>query len=296
MKTDARLTHAYEKALRLPIDSRSKLILFSDVHRGDNSLSDEFAHNQNIYYHALQYYYEQGYTYMELGDGDELWEHARFRHIRHAHSDVYWLLSQFHKEERFYMLYGNHNMMFRYPQQVRRNLYAYTDQYHEDEGELFPDIDVHESIVLEHAPTGKEILLVHGHQGDLMNDQLWLVSKLWMRYFWRYMHIIGFRNPASPAKNRHKRHKIERNFTKWIERHGVMLICGHTHRPKFPSDGGLPYFNDGCCVHPRGITGIEIVDDQIMLVDWRVRPGQEGALYIDRKIIRGPDPLEKHLI
>ncbi len=293
MRTDQRLTHAYKHAKRITFNDEDKFIMFSDVHRGDNSLSDEFAHNQNIYYHALQNYYDNGYTYIELGDGDELWEHARFHHIRHAHSDVYWLLSKFYEERRFHMIYGNHNMMFRFHSQVMKNLQSYDDEYHEDEGKLFPGIDVQESIVLVHEQTGQEVFLVHGHQGDLMNDQLWFVSKMWLRYFWRYMHIIGFRNPASPAKNRHKRHKIEKNFTKWIKRHKVMLVCGHTHRPKFPSDGDVPYFNDGCCVHPRGITGIEIAGGQIMLVDWRVRPHENGSLYIDKKIIRGPAPISK---
>ncbi len=54
-------------------------------------MSDEFAHNQNIYYHALEKYYEEGYEYYELGDGDELWEHADFRVIMSAHSDVFYV-------------------------------------------------------------------------------------------------------------------------------------------------------------------------------------------------------------
>ena len=118
----------------------------------------------------------------------------------------------------------------------------------------------------------------------------------WMRYFWRFMHIVGFRNPASPAKNRVKRHKIEKNFSDFIKRHGIILICGHTHRPRFPNPGEIPYFNDGCCVHPRGISGLEIVGGQIMLVDWRVRPDEKGSLYISRKVIRGPEALTAYAI
>jgi hypothetical protein len=74
MKTEQRLTRAYKKAKIEYFDNQSKYVFFSDVHRGDDSVSDEFARNQNIYLHALNYYYKEGYVYIEAGDGDELWE------------------------------------------------------------------------------------------------------------------------------------------------------------------------------------------------------------------------------
>ena len=96
MFTMQRLNSAYANAHRVPLSDKSKFILFSDVHRGDNSLSDEFAHNQNIYYFALQHYFNAGFTYIEVGDGDELWEHSKFDVIRYAHSDVFMLLRDFY--------------------------------------------------------------------------------------------------------------------------------------------------------------------------------------------------------
>jgi len=288
MKTEARLNEAYSKSKVIEFDDDSRFIFFSDVHRGDNSASDEFAHNQIIYFRALNYYFNKGYTYIEVGDGDEMWEHAKFNHIRSAHSDIYYLLSQIYKEDKFIMLYGNHNIFLEDPKYVKKNFYTFYDEYLETENDLFPGIEVLESIVLKHKKTGREIFVVHGHQGDLMNDQLWWLSMFLLRYFWRFMHVIGFKNPASPAKNVTKQHKIEKNFNKWIGKYRKILLCGHTHRPKFPGKGDLPYFNTGCCVHPRGISGLEIIDGNILMVDWRVRPDFNGTLYIDRKIIRGP--------
>ena len=87
---------------------------------------------------------------------------------------------------------------------------------------------------------------------------------LLMRYFWRFMHVVGFQNPASPAKNLYKRTKIEVKYRKWIEKYQKIIICGHTHRPKFSESDQLPYFNTGCCIHTKGITGIEIADGSIM--------------------------------
>ncbi len=128
-----------------------------------------------------------------------------------------------------------------------------------------------------------------------MNDQLWRLSLFWMRYFWRYMHIIGFHNPASPAKNMHKRHKIERRFVKWVKDTHHLLIIGHTHRPKFSRPDQIPYFNSGSCVRPRNITGIEILNGEIILIEWRIWPDDEGHLQVVRRIIRGPERLSDYV-
>ncbi len=295
MNTDKRLDEAYNNAKVIEFDDESRFIFFSDVHRGDNSFSDEFAHNQSTYYHALRRYYKKEYTYIELGDGDELWEHANFSHIRSAHSDIYYLLNKMYRAGRLFMLYGNHNSNLKDKRFVKENFFTYYDDYLECQSELFPGIIIYESIILKHKVTGQEIFLVHGHQGDLMNDQLEWISMILVRYFWRFMHVVGFRNPASPAKNVLKQHKIERNFNKWNEKKQIVMICGHTHRPKFAGKDDLPYFNTGCCVHPRGITGIEIIDGKIMMIDWRVRPDKNGVLYIYRKIIRGPVALVDYI-
>lgn len=287
MHTKRKLENALKNAKRIKIDKNTKIIMFSDMHRGDNSLSDEFAHNQTLYRYALEHYYREGYTYIELGDGDELWEHKHFRHIRYAHSDIFLLLKRFYDDNRFEMIYGNHNMEFKFHYLVRRHLYTYKDEFTDEVRPLFPGIEVKESIVLEHE-SGRDMLLVHGHQGDLTNDQLWLMNRFFMRYFWRFMHIVGFKNPASPAKNIHHRHTLEKRYSKWIASHDQMIIMGHTHRPKFSEPDELPYFNTGTCVHPRNITGMEICDNKIQLIEWKIGICDNGVLQVQRRVIRGP--------
>lgn len=291
MFTMRRLIKAYENAHRITFNSSSKFVFFSDVHRGDNSLSDEFAHNQNLYYFALQHYYRNGFTYIEVGDGDELWEQSSFEVIRYAHSDVFMLLRDFYSEDRFIMLYGNHNMDFKNPKYAQKNLFTFYDEYESFYNVLFPNIVAHEAVVLEDEASQGEIFVVHGHQGDFINDQLAPLFKFISRYFWRYFHIVGFKNPASPAKNAHKRHKIEINYSKFIKKYRKMLIVGHTHRPKYPRAHELPYFNTGCCVHPRNITGLEIENGHISFIEWRILPDEKGSLEIKRRVIQGPKPL-----
>lgn len=295
MNTSKLLSKAYKNAKRIKFNNNSKLVFFSDVHRGDNSLSDDFAHNQNIFYYALEDYYERGYTYIEVGDGDELWEHRKFKHLRLAHNDIYSLIKKYYDKNRFIMLYGNHNMHFKYDYFVRKNLDYYYDEYEEEKYEFLKDIKVREAIILEHEETGKEVFVIHGHQGDFINHHIWGFMMLVSRYIWRFLNIVGFRNPASPAKNRHKRHKIEKNFSKWIRKNKTMMIIGHTHRPKFPKENDVSYFNTGCCVHPRKVNGIEISNGKISLVDWRVRPDSNGLLSIGKRYVNGPKKIEKFM-
>ena len=292
MRTYHRLDTVFRDAFPVPFDDHSRFVFFSDVHRGDDSVSDEFGRNRHIYDHALDFYFNNGYTYVEVGDGDELWENSHYQYIRMAHASTFARLQKFYYAGRMYMLFGNHNMQLRSESYVRRNLYRTYDDFSDRYVDLFPGIIVHEALILKHRRTDQEIFVVHGHQGDFANDQMWRVSCLFMRSFWRFMHyVLGIRYAASPARSRLKRHKVEKTYNKWIDKHRIMLICGHTHRPKMPQPGELPYFNTGCCMHPRGISCLELVDGQISLVTWRVSSHEDGLMYIRRQVVQGPIPI-----
>lgn len=294
MFTSKRLFSAYQNAKVQAFDDTAKYIFFSDCHRGDDSASDEFTRNQNVLLHALEYYHREGYTYVEAGDGDDLWEYSDFKNIRLAHSDIFLAMKKYFDEDRLILLYGNHNIYLRSKSFVRKNYYQYYDEFTQDTHDLLSGITPYESLILRHMASGQEIFVVHGHQGDFMNDQLWRVSMCLMRFFWRYMHVVGFQNPASPAKNLYKRTKIEVKYKNWIKSHKKIIICGHTHRPKFSESNELPYFNTGCCIHTKGITGIEIDAGKIMLVNWRVKAEPDGNLKVERSIMRGPVPLQEY--
>ncbi len=293
MQTQKRLTEAYENAKIEYFDENSKYVFLSDCHRGDGSHSDEFTKNQNAFIYAMQYYYKKGFKYVEVGDGDELWEHSKAKHIKNAHYEVFEIIKRFHKDNRLIMMYGNHNIYLKYPEYVKKNYYTYYNSYTEETREFLRGLKPIEALILKNKKTKQEILIVHGHQGDFANDQIWFLTMLSLKYFWRYLHAFGVKNPASPVKNAHKRHKIERNFSKWINKNKKMVICGHTHRFKYPKEKELPYFNTGCCIYPTTITAIELEKGIIKIVRWKIKTDEEGNLVVDRKIIRGPDPVEK---
>ncbi|MDE6963488.1 MAG: serine/threonine protein phosphatase, partial [Lachnospiraceae bacterium] len=110
MSYDSRLSRAFQNAPVLPLNMRSRYVLISDCHRGSGNSNDNFLKNQNLYFTALKHYYECGFTYIELGDGDELWENRKMSQIIEIHNNVFWLLSLFFKAGRLYMMYGNHDM------------------------------------------------------------------------------------------------------------------------------------------------------------------------------------------
>ncbi len=293
MKTQQRLNQAYENARIEYMDDDSSYVFFSDCHRGNGSHQDEFTKNQNVFMYALDQYYADGFTFVEAGDGDELWEHRNFKDIKNAHYHVFESMKRFYDDGRLILIYGNHNNYLKKTKYVQDNLYTYYDDYRKKEYDFLKDVKPCEALVLKHRTSGQEILTVHGQQGDFANDQFWFFTMLSLKYFWRNLHAFGVKNPASPVKNVHKRHKIEKNFNKWIARNGMMLICGHTHRYKYPRRGELPYFNTGCCIYPTSITGIEITRGLIQLVRWRTSYNQQGLLQIKKEVMRGPEPIEK---
>lgn len=273
-----RVSRVFNSAKRISFDDSSRIILMSDCHRGDGSYADEFLKNENVYLSALNHYYNEGYTYIEIGDGDELWENKRLTDITKAHPDVFKLLRKFSLERRLHLIYGNHDM-------VKRDM-----KY---EGE---NIRFHEGLVLEYLDeeqqySKKKILLIHGHQVDFLNSSLWKIARFLVRYVWKPLELFGINNPTSPAQNQEKKEKIGRRLTDWVISENQMLIAGHNHRPMFPEIGEPLYFNDGSSVHPNFITGIEIFKGQITLVKWGIKVNEKGLLFVGKDIIAGPKKL-----
>ncbi len=291
MRTMERLSRAYRNAEVLEIDPTSKIIIFSDAHRGDGSISDEFSKNRHVFYAALQYYYDEDFTLIEAGDNEDLWEWPKFGHIAKSYPLTYEFIRRFHTHGRYLRLYGNHDFQTADPNYVRDNLHYVRSPYSGDREPCLEGVNVHEAILMRHRDTRQEILIVHGHQGDFANDQAWRWSMFTFRIFWKYAHALGIRSPSSPTRNSYKRHKVERNYVRWILRNGRALICGHTHRERFPRANDAPYFNSGSCVFPSYITGLEIVEDQISLVTWLVVPDVNGYTRVVRRVIAGPRPL-----
>jgi UDP-2,3-diacylglucosamine pyrophosphatase LpxH len=278
MSIGERLSQALASAHEVPFDDASKLIFFSDCHRGDNGWADDFAHNESLFLYALTYYFGQGFTYVEVGDGDELWENKHFADIRRAHSQVFWKMRDFYEAGRLYLIYGNHDRERSDPAVCRHTLGAsYYDVETGREERLFAGIMAHEALLLRHSETDYRILVAHGHQGDLVSDYCWRCGRFFVRHIWKHLQTFGLRDFTSPATRLSKQRRVDHAIAQWALAHNQAIICGHTHRARFPDVGDPPYFNTGSCVHPRSITGIEIAGGEIVLVRWWITAGMDGT-------------------
>ena len=270
MSTFSRLDRAFQNAPVLPLTSRSRYVLMSDCHRGMGNSSDNFLKNQHLYFAALERYYKQGFTYIELGDGDELWENRSMKNILDVHSNVFWLFRQFDQQNRLYLLYGNHDIVKR-----KKRLQP-----------LFSPLCFYEGIIL---TTGLlpgsiprvSLYLTPGHQASMLNSTLWPLSRFLVRYIWRPLENLGVLDPTSAAKNYHVKNNCEIRLSRWAEENFRILITGHTHRPILPAEPAR-YYNTGSCVHPRCITCIEIEQFSMTLVKWSMHDRADSTLYVDR--------------
>lgn len=279
-------------------DNNSKIVLISDVHRGDGGYADSLRQNRNIYKAALGFYYQNGYTLIELGDGDELWKNKDCLDIAYNYKDIFMILNKFFDKDRLYLVYGNHDIVKSNPEFIKKQ-----EKLFEEAGNgfgremiyLYSNINFYEGVILRYKPSNDDIVAFHGHQVDIINCDMWRLSRFLVRYVWRFMEgVAGFKAPTSPANNYDKGTKIDEVLEKLAKEEKKVLICGHTHNDIFPEPYEGLYFNDGCCVFPSSITCIELTNGEISLVKWQIEVGKKDVLYISKGIIGGPEKIQKY--
>ena len=269
-----RLDQILKSAPELPFDDSSKIILLSDAHRGDRGAHDEFAPNEDLFVHALSHYATAGFTYIELGDGDDLWQTPRFSDIEQAYPRVFALLHKFQQQQRLHLILGNHEVQGR--QYYRANKGEWT---------------VGEGLVLRHRETGQRLFAVHGHQIDFWCDQLSLLTQqlVWSaRWGPQQMRraagsfasqqrrtLINFATSVWARWYSGQQQKQAQQMIDWVKSRRQPTIVGHTHIPLFPNRDHAPCFNTGSCINPGYLTGIEIQDGVLRFVKWFTTGGQQ---------------------
>ncbi|MDD6038822.1 MAG: metallophosphoesterase family protein [bacterium] len=279
-----RLDRAFDDVPVLPLGQGKKYVLFSDCHRGNGTHNDNFLKNQHLYLAAMRYYLRTQYTYIELGDGDELWENRSMDQIEEVHGEAFELLSRFYRCGRLYMIYGNHDIVKKQASFSQKKCACFYCATRQCELPLFPGIVFYSGLILEHPITGNRYYLTHGHQASILNSLLWPLSRFLVRYVWKPLEQVGVLDPTSAAKNYRTKQRTERKLAEWAGERKRILITGHTHRPMV-SQERVNYMNTGSCVHPCFITCIEIENETITLVKWYMDAQSDGNLVVERRTL-----------
>jgi UDP-2,3-diacylglucosamine pyrophosphatase LpxH len=262
----------------LAIDiAKDKFIIFSDQHKGNRDSADDFAGNEFNYLKALEYYKQQNFSFINLGDSEELWKYKP-EQVLPANEKVFAREAAF-QPNKYFKTFGNHDLIWKNKLDVENHLKKY----------FTVPLPVYEGIILK-ANIGEQQLTIfctHGHQGDKMSDNnafsTWIVAHLWTP-IQRYLRI----NVNTPSKSFTLLNKHNQLMHQWSNRRkNMVLITGHTHSPVFASGkySNHPsnkierdaheklrpsYFNTGCCCFSDGdITGIEIEGGYIRLIKWQ---------------------------
>lgn len=289
-----KLNDIKNKSERVHFNNDSKLVFFSDCHRGDGTYKDSLAPNINIYLTALRYYYRNKFTYIEVGDGDELWKFKDIQEIYNMNHDIYEVLEDFKRKKRLFMIYGNHDKDKSKMKFLRRN--KKRNKLNHSAADFYSTLQVYESLVFVHEESKRDFFTLHGHQIDFLNNELDSVAKFLVRYVWAVLEaFMGFKDPISPAKSNNKRDKFDEKISNWAEDNDTRVILGHTHKTLFPKNKKeSTYFNIGCCVLPRTVTALEIEGGYISLVKWTIKADDKGSLFIGREVIGGPSEIESY--
>ncbi|MCG6538115.1 MAG: hypothetical protein L7F78_26230, partial [Syntrophales bacterium LBB04] len=260
----------------------------------------DFAQKSLMYRCALEYYLENGFTYIELGDAEELWENDNFDQIYITHTPVYELLAKFHdpdpEKTRYLKMWGNHDLYWKDNEAVYQ--------------QLFPGIQIYEGLILNNTT-----LLIHGHQADpKCTGEIASVSKFFVHSFWAEFQRLGAKDPTRAANNPGLCNEVDEHLHEWANHNDkgiTTIIAGHTHRAvfedlsiterryleskvkteiiKIKNEQDTSYFNTGSCVHPYGITGLEIcLGDtlKLMLVEWQYSIAR-NMLSMQRLVLAG---------
>ncbi|MFN2108677.1 MAG: metallophosphoesterase [Anaerolineae bacterium] len=206
-----------------------RYIIFSDQHRGARNGADDFQRAERAYNAALAYYLHMGYTLVVLGDVEELWEETPAAVVS-AYRHSLELEARFHQRGRYVRIWGNHDDEWQYADSVRR----YLDGIYG----IFP-LHVHESLyftVREGTEELGALFMLHGHQGDSINERWAWITRILVRYIWRTFQRLTRISLNTPATSWDLRKKINQAMYAWsAQQQKLILIAGHTHTPVFKS-------------------------------------------------------------
>ena len=233
------IKHPGKEGLVIPFEiNAGKFIIFSDQHKGRRNGADDFILAEPNYLAALDFYNNNDYCFINLGDSEELWENRMWQ-VKKKNTATFEAEKKFLEKNNYVKVYGNHDLYWNTSPFASMHL---KEMYGES-------IKVYEGVVLETLVSRQSslgslqpvdysplaIFLTHGHQGDAHSDGN-KFSKFFVAWIWAPLQALLKINPNTPAYNSEKKTLHNSMMYEWSsEQKNMLLITGHTHQPVFKS-------------------------------------------------------------
>lgn len=203
------LSNLYRQTPEKELATTDRVVIFSDLHLGNGSRTDDFRANSDLFIAALRdYYFARGYTLILNGDIEEL-QRFRLHDIMERWREVYALFDRFEEHERLHRIVGNHDLDLL---GRRDHPFAITE-------------------ALRFSYHGNSIFVFHGHQTTVRFEKYNRLVGIGLRWFANPLKIKNY----SVAHDSLKRFRTEERVYDFASGKKVLSIIGHTHRPLFES-------------------------------------------------------------
>lgn len=202
-----------------------RIVIFSDLHMGNGSRTDDFVHNAEMFEVVLRRFYARNNYHLILnGDVEDL-QRFPLRKIVRRWSSVYEAFAEVVNAGGITRIVGNHDLDLLDGGPAASG-FALPRRHDAPEMYLRP---IHEGLRLLHE--SGEIFIFHGHQTSRWYEKHNNVARWILRYLANPL-LIGNHTVAADSR---KRFKTERRVYDFAGRNKVMAVIGHTHRPLFES-------------------------------------------------------------
>lgn len=244
-----------KRGLVIPFElNAGKFIIFSDQHKGRRNGADDFMQSEPNYLAALDYYNNNNFCFINLGDSEELWENTLWQ-VRKKNKATFEAEKKFLAKNNYVKISGNHDLYWNTSPLAPLDLKM-----------IFGEkVKVYDAVVLQTTVNSPQsiagrlnseendsaiefhntdlpihlspltIFLTHGHQGDAQSDGNWF-SKFFVGWIWAPLQSLLKINPNTAAYNSEKKTLHNSIMYEWSSaQQNTLLITGHTHQPVFKS-------------------------------------------------------------
>lgn len=205
------LDKLFEASPVIPLTDADRWVVFSDLHMGDGSSTDDFKPNSQLFLTALQQYYQaRDFGLVLNGDVEEL-QRTSLKKIVKQWTPVYEVFDAFSRKGKLLKTIGNHDIAL--PVQ-RENPHAY---------------DLLEAFRFQYKD--QFLFFFHGHQASKKFQRHNRLIGFTLKYF---ANPLGIKN-YTVSHSSLKQYKIEKRAYHYSAFRKVVSVIGHTHRPLFES-------------------------------------------------------------